>query len=40
MRGIVFGLLIVAPFYAAVWAYFSVEASRGALPVLHLGSEP
>lgn len=40
MRGIVIGLLIVAPFYAAAWTHFSREASRGALPVLHLGSEP
>lgn len=40
MRGIVLSLLIVAPLYGAAWLHFSAEASRGALPVLHLGSEP
>ena len=40
MRGIIIGLLIMVPFYAAAWAYASGAASRGALPVLHLGSQP
>ena len=43
MRGIVIGLSISVPIWAALWAggvAVKGMASRGELPVLHLGSEP